>query len=444
MELGLGKDSIMRLLKSCRLEPFCRRRQYIGKYLVGFGVAAALMALCMGWLVYDAAAQTNDAPNDGTLTVRECLRKANTSVVTDGQALTKEGIIEENLLPTMVTNDMCEDILKRAPDGTSVQTLVAAHNYLQEINLIENSIRGAAAEAAAKGSDRHLLGDVSLVSARVMAQADKTPMQQQYPDDETPSESGSDETGVKRITREAAGVSATAASVVAKSNTSIAGMLNQIEAAAFQEGLSRTEAALSARCGIETALLNAISKELSQRKYIKVSPDPTPKEMEYGNTVTIELLVSGDVSGLYEKLEGEYEKVAEASEAEEGCVDFNTRMKAGIHDESFSIDPNQDQEMRSITHDTTWSWDVTANAEGKNSVELLVGHVLQRGELGVTPQWVLPSPVPPAVITVTVNPLGEASNLIGRNWQWLLPVGIALAAAATWLVWMLRKREHDR
>jgi hypothetical protein len=441
MELGLGKGSIMRLLKSCRLEPFCRRRQYIGKYLVGFGVAAGLMALCMGWLVYDAAAQTNDAPNDGTLTVRECLRKANTSVVTDGQALTKEGIIEENLLPTMVTNDMCEDILKRAPDGTSVQTLVAAHNYLQEINLIENSIRGAAAEAAAKGSDRHLLGDVSLVSDRVMAQADKSPMQQ-YPDDETPSDSGSDETGVKPIRREAASVSATAASVVAKSNTSIAGMLDQIEAAALQDGLSRPEAALSARCGIETALLNAILKELSQRKYIKLSPDPTPKEMEYGKTVTIKLLVSGDVSGLYEKLEGEYEKVAEASEAEEGCVDFNARMSARIHDESFSIDPNQGQEMRSITHDTIWSWEVTANAEGKNIVDLLVGHVLQRGELESTPHWVLP--VPRAVITVKVNPLGDASNLIGSNWQWLLPVGIALAAAATWLVWMLRKREQDR
>jgi hypothetical protein len=444
MELGLGKGSTMRLLKSCRLEPFCRRRQYIGQYLVGFGMAAALMALCMGWLVYDAAAQTNDAPNDGTLTVRECLSKPNTSVVTYGQALTKEGIIEENLLPTMVTNDMCEDILKRAPDGSSVETLVAAQNYIQEINLIENSIRGAAAEAAAKGSDRHLFGDMSLVSARVMAQADKSPMQQ-YPDDETPSESGSDETGVKPIRREAAGVSATAASVVAKGNASIAGMLNQIEAAALEEeGLSRSEAARSARCGIEEALLNAISKVLSQRKYIKFSPDPTPKEMEYGERVTIKLLVSGDVSGLYEKLEGQYEKVAEASEAEEGCVDFTESMKAHLFDDSFSIDPPQGQEMRSITHDTTWSWDVTANAEGKNTVDLLVGHDLQRGELEVKPHWVLPSPVPPAVITVKVNPLGEASNLIGSNWQWLLPVGIAPVAAATWLVWMLRKREHDR
>lgn len=434
----------MRLLKSCRVEPFCRRRQYIGKYLVGIGVAEALMALCMGWLVYDAAAQTNGAPADGTLTVGKCLSEANISVGPVGQALIKEGIIEENLLPTMVTNDMCEEILKRAPDGTSVQTLVAAQNYVQEIKLIENSIRGAAGEAAAKGSDRHLFGDESLVSARVMVQADKSPAQQQYPDDETPSGRGSDETGVKPIRREAANVSATAASAVATGNASIAGMLNQIEAAALEEGLSRSDAARSARCGIEQALLNAISKELSQRKYIKVSPYPTPKEMEYGKTVTIKLLVSGDVRGLYEKLEGQYEKVAEASEAEEGCVDFTEMMKAHLFDRRFSIDPHQGQEIRSITHDTTWSWDLTANAEGKNSVDLLVGHVLQRGELEVASHWVEPSPVRHAVITVKVSSRREVTEFVGRNWQWLLPVGIALAAAATWLVGMFRKREQQR
>jgi hypothetical protein len=434
----------MRLLKSCRLEPFCRRRQYIGKYLVGIGVAAALMALCVGWLVYDAAAQTNDAPDVGTLTVGKCLREANISAGPVGQALIKEGIIEENLLPTMVTNDMCEDILKRAPDDSSVQTLVSAQNYIQEIKLIENSIRGAAGEAAAKGSDRHLFGDEFLVSTMVMVQADKSPAQRQYSDDETPRGGGSDEMGVKPIRRKAANVSATAESVVAKGNASIAGMLNQIEAAALEGGLSRSDAARSARCGIEQALLNAISKELFQRQYIKFNPDPIPKEIEYGDTVTVKLLVSGEVRGLYEKLEGQYEKVAEASEAEEGCVVVVKSMKARLLDRRFSIEPNQGQEMRPITHDTTWSWDVTANAGGKNVVDLFVGHVLQLGETEVEPRWVEPAPVHHATITVKVNPLGEESNLIGRNWQWLLPVGIALAAAATWLVWMLRKREHDR
>ncbi len=435
----------MWMLKSCGLEPVCRRSQYIGKYLVVIGVATALMALCVGWLVYDAAAQTNDAPDDGTLTVEKCLSEANISVGTVGQALIKEGITEKNLLPTMVTNDMCEDILKRAPDGTLVQTVVAAQNYIQEIKLIENSIRGAAGEAAAKESDRHLFGDEYLVSARVMAQADKNPAQQQYPDDETPSGGGNgDKSGVKPIRRKAASLSATAAATVAENNASIRDMLNQIEASALKEGLSQSTTARSARCGLEQALLNAMSKELFQRKYIKVSPNPTPKKLEYGDTVTIKLLVSGDVRGLYEKLEGQYEKVTEASEAEEGCVVFIKSMTAHLYDRRFTIDPIQGQEMRRITHDTTWSWGVTANTEGKNSVDLLVGHVLQRGEMELTPHWVEPSPVRHATITVKVNSLGEESKFVGSNWQWLLPVGIGLAAAATWLVGMLRKREQQR
>jgi hypothetical protein len=220
-------------------------------------------------------------------------------------------------------------------------------------------------------------------------------------------------------------------------------MLEKIEAAYFSEGDSRPEAVAAAHCALETALLEAISKELSQRQYIKINPEPTPKEIEYGGTVTVKLLVSGAVRGLYEKLEGQYEKVAEASEAEEGCLVVVKSMKPRLWDRRFSVDP-QNQEMRRITHDTTWSWDVTANAEGKNTVDLFVGHVLQRGETELTPHWVEPSPVRHATITVKVNPLGEESTLVSRNWQWLLPVGVALAAAATGLVWMLRKRELGR
>jgi hypothetical protein len=422
MELGLGKGSIMRLLKFGRLETFCRRRQYIGKYLVAFGVAAALMVLCMGWLVYDAAAQTNDVPNDGPLTVRECLSEAHISVGPVEQTLIQQGIIAWDLLPTKVTDGMCEEMLEQPADGTPVGRLVAAQNYVQDIKLIEYTIRRATGEAAAKGTDHHFLADKPLVLPRWTL------------------------LGVPGVEATQRGATARqiATAVVAEGNASIPEMLEKIEAAYFRERDSRPEAVAAAHCALETALLDAISKELSQRKYIKVSPDPTPKEMEYGKTVTIKLLVSGDVSGLYEKLEGQYEKVAEASAAEEGCVDFNARMKADLIDDDFSIDSHQGQEMRSITHDTTWSWDVTANAEGKNYVDLLVGHVLQRGETEVTPKWVLPSPVPRAVITVKVNSLGEASNLIGSNWHWLLPVAIALAAAATWLVWMLTKREHDR
>jgi hypothetical protein len=77
----------MWMQESCGPELFCRRRWYILKYLIGIGVAAALMALCVGWPIHDAVAQTND----GTLTVEECLGDANASVDPIAEVLIKEG-----------------------------------------------------------------------------------------------------------------------------------------------------------------------------------------------------------------------------------------------------------------------------------------------------------------------------------------------------------------
>src|SRR5215212_9266407 len=139
--------------RSCEPVRFCRRRRYIGRCLIG--VAVALMALCVCSIVYEVSAKTNDAADDGTLTVGQCLSEVSTSVGPVGEAFIKEGIIAETLLSTKVTDDMCKDMLERAPDGTLVQTLVAAQNYIQEIKLIENSIREAEGEAAARENDLH-------------------------------------------------------------------------------------------------------------------------------------------------------------------------------------------------------------------------------------------------------------------------------------------------
>ena len=147
---------------------FCRIRQYIGRYLIGIGVAVALMALCVGWSVYDVAAQTNDATDNGTLTVRKCLANANTSVGPVEETFVKEGIIRESLLSTKVTNGMCQDMLERAPDVSLLERLVTAQNYIQDLKLIQNAIP----EAAAKGTDRHLFGDEALVSLRLGEEAD--------------------------------------------------------------------------------------------------------------------------------------------------------------------------------------------------------------------------------------------------------------------------------
>jgi hypothetical protein len=438
--------------RSCGLGVISRRRRTIGKYLIECGVAAALMALCMGWAVRDLAAQSND----DTLTAGECLTEVGAAVGSVAQGLGKENIIGMNLLSTKITDGMCQDMLERSPDGTVIQSLIVAQNYIQEIQLIERSMREAQEVSSAR-DDILRFSDVSFASTNTTTKAFGGLAQTQYPPaDAAPSSSAApkspsstvspgspsngERSGVDLTRRQAAQASATAAAAVAEGDASIADMLDQIEAAALKEGASRSEAAASARCGLEEALLNAISREISRKRYIKVSPDPTPNAMEYGDTVTVELMVSGDVRRLYGELERHYETVAELSEAEDGCVLFIRSIRANLFDRRFSVDPHHSSPAQRIIRDTTWTWDVTANAEGKNSVDLFVGHVLQLGEVELKPQWIEPSPVHHATIVVNVDPLREESNFIRRHWWLVLPFGIVLVAAAILLLRWLRTR----
>jgi hypothetical protein len=133
---------------------FRRMRPYVGRHLLGIGAAAVVvMTLSVGWPVNHGVAQTNDAPTDATLTVGQCIR-ANASIDPLEETLIKEDVIEEDLLQTKVTNGMCEDMLTPISDTTPAQKLFAAQNYMQEIKLIERSMREAAAEEAANKGTR--------------------------------------------------------------------------------------------------------------------------------------------------------------------------------------------------------------------------------------------------------------------------------------------------
>jgi hypothetical protein len=219
-----------------------------------------------------------------------------------------------------------------------------------------------------------------------------------------------------------------------------------IEAAYFREGESRSAAPAAAHCGLEQALLTAISKELSQGESIRAHRDPTAKEMEYGDTVTVKLFISAAISEAYDRLERQYEKVDEASEAPRGgCVQLTKLVQAKVLTRRFAISSHQDHDASirgRITRDTTWSWELTANREGKNIVVLELGHVLPRGGEELKPVWL--DPPLHATITIKAEPLAKASNPVERNSRWLLPVGIVLTVAATLLVGMLRKREQRR
>jgi hypothetical protein len=278
------------------LELFYRSSQYAGKYLVGTGVAV-VVALCVGYPIYAAVAQTSDATDDGTLTVEECLGDTNASIDPIAEDLIEQGIIAEDLLPTKVTDGMCEEMLEQAADGTPVGRLVAAQNYVQDIKLIEYTISEATGQAAAKGTDakgpdHHLLADKPLVLPRwTVLGANQRAAVAQYgapgggggadPGDGTDpgggAAPGGDGTGVTATPR-AATAEQIAAAVVTESDAPIADILDQIEADLIAKGTPRSEAVVAARCGLETALLNATIQKISRGGQLRLDPIRHPKK----------------------------------------------------------------------------------------------------------------------------------------------------------------------
>src|SRR5215211_346341 len=120
-------------------------RPYIDRYLFGIGIAVAVvLALCLAWPVDDGVTQADDG---AILTVGACIG-ASAKGDSLQEVLIEKGVIEEDLLQTRVTSGMCEDMLDSG--GTPAQKLVAAQNYVQEIELIEGAMQEAAGETATR------------------------------------------------------------------------------------------------------------------------------------------------------------------------------------------------------------------------------------------------------------------------------------------------------
>src|SRR5918998_4899013 len=130
-------------------------RSYVVTQLFSPKAAAAVVvaiALCLGWPVYDSVAQVDVAADDVILTVGRCIGSEATIGPLE-ETLIKEDVIEKDLLQTEVTNVMCKDMLEPAPDGTPLEKLTAAQNYIQEIKLIKGAMEEARNGAAVRGTD---------------------------------------------------------------------------------------------------------------------------------------------------------------------------------------------------------------------------------------------------------------------------------------------------
>jgi hypothetical protein len=435
---------------------FRRMRPYIGRHLLGIGAAAVVVVtLCVGWPVYKGVAQTNDAPTDATLTVGQCIG-ANATIDPLEETLIKEDVIEENLLQSKVTNGMCEDMLAPISDGTPAQKLLTAQNYMQEINLIERSMREAAAdEAATRGPDSYSSSDESLIRFRTIAQtSQQVPARAQYDDGggrggasdgggggiPSPKESptptdggggggggGGDASGggggeggvsaggtggVEPSKRQAAA----AASTGEDDDASIAERLLRKEEAAINAGASVPEAKASARCSTEVEVSD---DELKKVKGLYEIKPQMPEEVRLRKTEQVGLLVSPVTKKRFEEIRQKHGSINEKSTSGIGCVELVDRMKAQLVPldlEGLGIYGRHPNDVRELSshRDARWGWDIYARQPGNLELLLDLRYAISREgqEFRLVPH----SPVYDGEIRVSPLQSGSSEEATERPW----------------------------
>ena len=362
---------------------------YVVKQLFSLKAAAAVvvaMALCWGWPVYDGVAQVDGAADDAILTVERCIgSEATIGPLED--TLIKEDIIEKDLLQTEVTNVMCKDMLEPASDGTPLQKLTAAQNYIQEIKLIKEAMGEATDRAAARGTDRYPPSDDSLVLFRAIGQtSEEVAAHAQYHDG-----TGGDGTGgVEPRERQAAAV----AHAGEDNADPISERLRQKEDAARDAEATPREAQAAARCGVEVDVLDAGMKRIEDQGLFEVTPY-LPEEIRLGETKEAGLRVEPTTTKEFREIRQRHEDVAGASESAVGCIILSNRMLATLiplgdqeDQEALKVVRGQGDDLRKLSDnsDTSWSWEIKGRQAGNPELLLdLKYEMAQEEEFRLTP-----------------------------------------------------------
>jgi hypothetical protein len=404
-------------------------RLYIIGYLTNAKLAAVMVALCMGWLVYDGVARVDAAIDSDVLTVGQCI-DASASVYHVEEGLVKENIIGAGLLETKVTNVMCKDMLERIPDGTPVRTLVAAHSYIQEIKLIEGAMSEAVGGVAARGTHRYSSGDGSLMLVGALAYTSEQVAAQAQYDDEID--------GIEPRELQAAAV----ARVGDDNDASIANRVRQKEEAAEAAGASIPEARASARCSTEVEVADEAVRDPSGWYHLRPR---MPDEMHTNKPKRANLLVLPQTMKRFQEVrEQEYEDIAKASDSDQGCVVLTDRMKAVLVGQDLDVRDLQNDDVRNLSSSrhTIWRWSIAANQTGKQQLFVYLSYDISGSP--EDPEFRhMPKDGPLYAGPVRVTPLQSDSSLPGqdRKWLWRVVVGsVLIAVIASVTLFFLRRR----
>ena len=344
------------------------------EYIFGTGgLAVVVVALCLGWPVYNSVAQIDDAADDNTLTVEQCIDATDDSADSVEEVLIEEDLIDEGLLPAKVTNDTCKDMLEPISDATLVRRLLAAQNYMQEIKLVKGAMREAAGRSAARRPDWHSSSDESLIQFRDIAQTDEqVAAQAQYDGD------GGDGTGgIEPRTRQAAA----ALRAGEDADAPIDERLDQKEAALEEAGADVPEAEAGGLCGLQVE----VSGEKLRNTSGLFEIEPTmPKKMPHRDTETAGLRISPATKDRLQEIAQQNRDIAEISDSDVGCVKLTNRMKADLitsDPEELAIDGHQPK-IRGLSSGqaTRWSWEITARKIGEPGLILSLSYAVSGGD----------------------------------------------------------------
>jgi len=346
------------------------------EYIFGTGaLAVVVVALCLGWPVYNSVAQIDDAADNNTLTVEQCIDATDDSADPIEEVMIEKDMIDEGLLQTKVTNSMCEAMLEPVTDSSLVRRLLAAQNYMQEIKLIKGAMHEATGKAAARRPNRYSSSDESLIQFRDIAQtSEEVPARAQY----------EWVGGVAPITQQAAG----AASAGEDADAPLAKRLRQKENSLLLGGALAREAVAGGLCGLQ--IESGDEKWAKATGLFRIEPSMPPK-MPPRETEQAGLLVSPLTKEKLKEITQQYSRVAEISESEVGCVKLTDRMRAVLMDpdvNNLDIQPTQPA-IRGLSSGkaTRWVWKVTAKKTGEQKLVLDLGYDVSGGDSGGDPSF---------------------------------------------------------
>jgi hypothetical protein len=378
-------------------------RSYVVTQLFSPRAAAVVvaMALCWGWPVYDNVAQVDGAADDAILTVGRCIGSEATIGPLE-ETLIKEDIIENDLLQTEVTNVMCKDMLEPAPDGTPLEKLTAAQNYIQEIKLITGAMEEATNEAAVRGTDWYSSSDESLLLFQAIGQtSEEVAAHAQYPDGTGGPSASASANGTGDLSpRERQAAAAARAR----------GFRQKVDAA-MAAGAGLLEAQAAARCGVDVNFLDAGLKRIEDLGLFTVTPH-IPEEIRLRATEDAGLLVKPATKKEFRDITRKQEAVAGASESGIGCVILTDRMMATLSPltdrGTLKVDRGQGDDIRELSdhRDTKWSWEIKGRQAGSPQLWLDLKYEISQEdqEFRLTPgspvyekqiKVTMPAPEPP-------------------------------------------------